>query len=127
MPMTPPVDGPPPSPATDPTAAREAGQPMPISGLASPIQMQGSGPDLSGILMLGQKIEEGMLSIAQAVPAIADGINQAKSMFMAALAQFASQSGSSNGSMPGAGATGQVVTQAGAQFPGGGQGSARPF
>ncbi len=127
MPMTPPIDGPPPSPATDPVAAKEAGQPMPVSQLANPIQMQGGGPDLSGILMLGEKVEQGMLSIAQAVPSISGEIGAAKEMFMAALAKFMSTSGSSNGSMPGQSPRGQIVSQAGNQFPGGGQGSGRPF
>lgn len=127
MPFTPPVDGPPPSPATDPAAAKEAGQPMPVSGLASPIQLASGGPDLSGILMLGEKVEQGMLSIAQAVPTIAPEIEQAKAVFMAAMAKFLTTAGNSNGSMPGQAPRGQVVTQAGAQFPGGGQGSGRPF
>ena len=133
--MTPPVDGPPPSPATNPAAAREAGQPMPnqapggggAAGLANPISMQQQGPDLSGILKMGEMIEQGMLSIAQSVPQIADEMGQAKAIFMAALGKFVSTSGQSNGSMPGAAARGQVVTQAGSQFPGGGQGSGRPF
>lgn len=127
MPFTPPVDGPPPSPATDPAAAQEARQPMPIDQLASPIQMQGSGPDLSGILTMAEHIEQGMLSIAGAVPQIADEMGQAKALFMAAIGRFVSQAGSSNGSMPAQSPKGQQVTQAGAQFPGGGQGAGRPF
>lgn len=127
MPMTPPLDGAPPSPATSPEAAREVGRPMPVSGLAQPMAMQPQGPDLSGILTLGEKVEQGMLSIAQAVPPIAAEIEQAKAMFMAALGKFISQAGASNGSMPAGAPKGQVVTQAGAQFPAGGQGAGRPF
>jgi hypothetical protein len=126
MPFTPPVDGPPPSPATSPAAAQETGQQNPVSNLAQPMQMQGQGPDLSGILQLGQKLVEGTLALAQAVPIIAPEMNQIKELFMAALGKISSQS-PGNGSMPGAGAKGTVVTQAGPQFPGGGQTAGRPF
>lgn len=127
MAITPPIDGPPPSPATDPAAAKEAGQPMPVSGLASPMQMQQQGPDLSGILKMGEAIEQGLLSMMQAVPQVAPDLEAVKNQFMAVLGKFVGQAGSSNGSMPGPGARGQVVTQAGANFPAGGQGSGRPF
>ena len=127
MPIQPPVDGPPPSPATDPAAAQEAKQPMPVSGLANPIQMQGQGPDLSGVLKMAEAVEQGLLSIMQAVPQIAPDLEQVKAMFMASVGKFVGQAGSSNGSMPGAGVRGQVVTQAGSQFPAAGQGAGRPF
>jgi hypothetical protein len=132
MPFTPPVDGPPPSPATDPAAAQEVGRPGPAqppgasAGLAKPLQMQGSGPDLSGVLTLGQKLVEGALSLAQAVPVIAGEMAQVKELIMTALGKIASQS-PGNGSMPGPNPQGQVVTQAGPQFPGGGQGAGKPF
>lgn len=127
MAFTPPVDGPPPSPATDPAAAQEVGKPMPVSGLAKPMQIQGSGPDLSGVLTLGQKLVEGMLALAQAAPIMAGDIAQAKEILMTGLGKVASSAGGGNGSMPGASPTGQVVSGAGPQFPAGGQTSGRAF
>lgn len=100
---------------------------MPVSGLANPIQMQGQGPDLSGVLKMAEAVEQGLLSIMQAVPQVAPDLEQVKAMFMASIGKFVGQAGSSNGSMPGAGVRGQVVTQAGAQFPAAGQGAGRPF
>lgn len=125
------TDGAPPSPATDPAAAQEVGQPMALSGLSSPMQLQASGPDLSGIFTLIQKLEEGLLTLAQAVPMIAPDIEHARVILMQAGGKFATQATGSGTSPsaplvpgaptggPAAGApTGQVVTQAGAQFPG---------
>lgn len=119
MPMTPPVDGPPPSPATDPAAAKEAGQPFPISQLAGPMAMQPQGPDLSGVNTLIQKLQEGLLTLSGALPMIAPELEQCRSILAAAAGRFLSQVASSSGK-PGAGPapTGQVVSPAGPQFPG---------
>lgn len=127
MPFTPPVDGPPPSPATDPAAAREVGQPIPASQLAAPMQIQPQGPDLSGILQLGHQIDQGLLSLASAVPTIADGIGRIRGQLDALMGQFASTAGQSNGSMPAAQPRGQVISQSGNQWPAGGQQAGRPF
>lgn len=122
--VIPSTDGPPPSPDLDPAAAREAGrpQPMPISGLASPMQAAPQGPDVSGIYTLGQKLEEGLLALSQAAPSIATDLEQCRSLLMNALGKFATQSSGSgtSGTLPVVPPpTGQVVTPAGAQFPGG--------
>lgn len=119
------TDGPPPSPAIDPAAAKETRQPPPpgaqaqqIQGLAPGIGMPQQGADLSGILTLGQKVEESMLTLMQAAPIMAPELEQARTLLMNALGKFANQGGS-NGSMPkGPAPSGSVVTPAGAQFPG---------
>lgn len=94
--------------------------------------MMGAGPDLSGILTLGEKLEQGLITLAQAVPLIAPDLEQAKALLMNALGRFAAQAGGTgtSSSMPlsatPGGPTGTVVSQAGAQFPGS-QGGGRPF
>lgn len=154
MPITAPIDGPPPSPETDPAAAREVGRPS--SQVAQLTAGQNTampaGPDLSGILVLGQKIVEGLLALAQAAPSIAGDMDQAQGIVMNALGKFSSQAATSPGTSPsmplatplpggapaggGGGAPaapggpppqGQVVTQAGVQFPGAVGGSSRAF
>lgn len=89
-----------------------------------PLNQQGN--DMSGVLGLGQKISEGMLAMAQMAPDIADDLGQARAMFMAALARYTSGANKppDQGSMPSKGA---VVTQAGPQFPAGGQGAGKPY
>ncbi len=149
MAITAPIDGPPPSPETDPAAAREAGRPAAqIAQLtAGQNSAMPAGPDLSGILVLGQKLVEGMLALAQAAPLIAPEMDQAQSIVMNALGKFSSQAATGTGTSssmplatplpggqtaptpPGGGPPpqGQVVTQAGSQFPGAVSGSSRPF
>lgn len=125
MPITAPIDGPPPSPETDPAAAREVGRPS--AQVAQLTAGQGqtpgmpAGPDLSGVLVLGQKIVEGMLALAQAAPQIAPEMDQAQSIVMNALGKFSSEAAS------GPPARGQVVDQAGSQFPGAFSGNSRPY
>lgn len=136
------LDGPPPSPETDPAAAAEAGRPAAqvqqlIGGQGGSAAM-GPGPDMSGIMTLGQKLEEGLLTLAQAAPLIAPDMEQARSILMNALGKFAASASagpsSSSAPMPGPGgvpATGQpptglTPTQAGSQFPGA-QGGGKPF
>ena len=125
MPIAPPTDGPPPSPALDPAAARETGQPMPntqgIQGLASPMSLQPQGPDLSVVNKMFQAVKEALLLLAQAVPAQAAGLQNIISLVDTEAKTF----GNTNGSTPGA--TGQVTTQAGAQFPGGGISQGKSF
>lgn len=119
-----PIDGPPPSPATDPAAAREVG--MPIDQLTTPMQIQPQGPDLSGLNTLGQKLIEGMLALAQAAPVIARDMDMAVATMQQALGKLGSQAGmGGSGSMPPR-VAGSVVTQAGAQFPGS-QAGGRPY
>lgn len=150
MPITAPIDGPPPSPETDPAAAREVGRPS--SQVAQLTAGQNTampaGPDLSGILVLGQKLVEGLLALAQAAPLIAPEMDQAQGIVMNALGKFSSQAATGTGTsssmplatpLPGAPAggapggqggpppRGQVVTQAGYQFPGAISGSSRAF
>lgn len=151
MALTAPIDGPPPSPETDPTAAREAGRPASqvaqLTGGQNPAMP--AGPDVSGILVLGQKIVEGMLALAQAAPLIAPDMDQAQAIVMNALGKFSSQAATGTGSSPslplaggapqmggGGGAPApsqapppksQVVSQDGTQFPGAYQGGSRPF
>lgn len=133
------LDAAPPNPVTDPAAAQESspirtmtgGQPPPgatgAPGNANPggVPQQ---PDLSGILMLGQKLSEGMITLQQALPAQAGQISQAQALLENALANWMQQQSSSMGAMggpmsppPGS------VTQAGPQYPGGGFGAGRAF
>lgn len=118
MPIAPPLDGPPPSPAVDPAAAQETG--------ASPGQVQSllggqnpafpSGPDLSGVLTLGQKIDAALTTLAQAVPLISPEIQQMQAILTNALGKFSATSTGSgtSGQMP----MGMVVSPTGNQFPG---------
>ena len=123
------LNGPPPSPMIDPAAAQESN---PMRTLVGPqaAQMQ-QGPDVSGLLMLGQKLSEGLLTLAQAVPEIADDINQCDGILKNALARvLETQAGTgTSSSTPIGGAPTSPppgsVTQAGVQFPGGGFGQGR--
>jgi hypothetical protein len=85
------------------------------------MSMQSQGPDLSGVNKMFQAIKEALLLLAQSVPAQAAGLQQIISQVDAEAAKF----GSANGAQPGA--TGQVTTQAGAQFPGGGIAHGKSF
>lgn len=142
-PIAPPTDGPPPNPVTSPAAAQEAGAaPSAITALLGGAGGATQGPDLSGIMMLGQKLEQGLISLAQAVPLIAPDLDQCKAMLLNALGKFASSTVGGTGTSPtapmqtmpgqpqpqaGGGApTGMSVSQAGPQFPGA-QGGGRPF
>lgn len=125
------LDAAPPSPVTSPPAASESSKLQMLTGGAAPGQPGGPGdgqsssaPDLSGIMLLGQKLDEGLLSLAQALPAQAGLFGQASELLKNAIAQ-AMQSqpggGAAGGGMAPAGAT----TQAGTQFAGGGFGAGR--
>lgn len=127
------LDGPPPSPVTSPPAASESSQMKMLTGGAAPGQPggpgsgQGSAPDMSGIMMLGQKIEEALLSLAQALPAQGGIFGQAAELLKNGIAQaMQSQPGGAGGVQPGGGAPAGSVTQAGNQFPGGGFNAGRP-
>lgn len=127
------LDGPPPSPVTSPPAASESSQMKMLTGGAAPGQPGGPGagqpagaPDMSGIMMLGQKIEEALLSLAQALPAQGGIFGQAAELLKNGIAQaMQSQPGGGAGTQPGGGAPAGSVTQAGNQFPGGGFGAGR--
>jgi hypothetical protein len=86
-------------------------------------------PDLSGLLMLGQKLSEGLLTLAQAVPEIADDIAQCDGILKNALARvLETQAGAGASMMPGGEPSSPPpgsVTQAGVQFPGGAFGQGR--
>lgn len=129
MPMIAPTDGPPPSPALDPAAAQEAGRPAsavqtltagqrPSAAMGGnmPGAMQGGGPDLSGIMVLGQKIDEALLALAQAAPVIGPDVQQMQAILMNALGKFAAQASSAGPGQPQP--TGLTVSRSGPQFPG---------
>lgn len=131
------LDGPPPSPVTAPAAASESSQMKMLTGGAAPGQPGGpgagqpaGGTDLSGIMMLGQKISEALMSLAQALPAQGAIFGQADELLKNGIAQ-AMQSqpggGGAAGGAPGAGAApAGSTTQSGTQFPGGGFNAGRP-
>jgi hypothetical protein len=104
-----------------------------LTGGAAPGQPGGPGagqptgaPDLSGIMMLGQKVEEALMSLATALPAQAGTFNQAAELLKNGIAQ-ALQSQPGGGPTAGGGAApAGAVSQAGPQFPGGGFNAGRP-
>lgn len=135
----------PPNPVTSPAAAGESspirtltggmpppqpGQPAPPGGAPSGIPQ---GPDNSGLLILGQKLSEGILTLAQAMPEVAGQLDQARAMLENALANWSQQTMSNQDQQmgaPGAGVANpppQATTQSGPQFPGGGFGQGRAF
>jgi hypothetical protein len=92
------------------------------------------GPDLTGIMALGSKIDEAILSLAGVMPEVAQQLDQARELIANAVAGYLQTTSSMGGSVPGIpGAPGGTagmprgggVTQAGNQFPGGGFGSGR--
>jgi hypothetical protein len=119
------LNTPPPSPATNPTAQAEsnpgARMAMLTQGMA-PLQASAQ-PDLSGILGLGQKLSEGILSLQQALPDVSGTLEQARSLIESALAQYLSSQSAGQPASPPPGA----VTQTGTQYPGGGFTSGKPF
>lgn len=131
------LSGPPPSPQLDPAAAAaQATPPNPMRTLAGPAGGVGqspggapAGPDQSGLLQLGQKLQEGLLTLAQAAPDISDDMNQCVGILQNALAKvLESQAGTGTaGKGPIGGPPAPVVTQSGVQNPGGGFGAGKPF
>lgn len=108
---------------------------MPVSGLAPSIGGGGggagtppqSGPDFSGVMMLGNKLEQGLLALSQAIPSAAGQLDQARELMMDALAQFAATASSMTSQDTQAPKPqGLTVTGAGSQFPGSQRGG-RPF
>lgn len=91
------------------------------------------GPDNSGLLILGQKLSEGILTLAQAMPEVAGQLDQARAMLENALANWSQQTMSNQDQQMGAPGSGLAspppgaTTQAGAQFPGGGFQAGRAF
>lgn len=127
------LDGPPPSPVTAPAAASESSQMKMLTGGAAPGQPGGptgpgarpsGAPDMSGIMMLSQKVDEALMSLAQALPAQAAVFGQAAELLKNAVAQ-AMQSQPGGGGATGGGAPMGSSSQAGPQFPGGGFGAGR--
>jgi hypothetical protein len=130
------LDAPPPSPVTSPPAARESSQlglltggAPPMSGMAGPPGMP-QGPDLSGVMALGQKIDEAILTIASVMPEIAGQLDQARELIANAVAGFLQNQGSAPGvpGVPGGTAgmpRGGGIVQAGNSVPGGGFGQGR--
>lgn len=140
MPLNAPIDGPPPSPETDPAAAKEAGRPAAqVAGLTAGQgqtgPMMGAGPDLSGIMALGMKIDEAVATMAQAVPLVAPEMEQIRALLTNALGKFSASGGT--GSSPSAplvnpagapsGPAPAPVAAAGAGFPGAISGNSRPY
>ena len=128
------LDGPPPNPATDPRAAAESSPTRTLIGGTPPGQPGQSappaGPDMSGVLMLGEKVTEAMISLAQMMPAHTGLIDQARALLETALAQWV-QGQASAAMQPGMGVPSSpppgAVSQAGPQYPGGGMHMGRPF
>lgn len=137
------LDGPPPSPVTSPAAASNVSRLAMLTGGAAPGQggppgasgppgpggmpgsVRSSGqPDLSGVMALGQKISEAILSLASALPAQAGIFDQARELIENAVAQAMQGQAGAGGAMSGA-PSGAATTQAGPQFPGGGFGAGR--
>lgn len=129
------LDEAPPNPVTDPTAAAESSPTRTLTGGVPPgtpgASQPAAGPDMSGVLMLTQKVSEAILSLSQMMPNQAGLLDQARTMLETAAAQWVTGQASAQmqpGGMdvptsppPGA------VSQAGAQWPGGGFGAGRPF
>lgn len=133
------LDGPPPSPVVSPAAASESSKMQMLTGGAAPGQPGGptgpgarpsGAPDLSGIMMLGQKVDEALMSLAQALPAQAGIFGQASELLKNAIAQALQSQPGGGGPVGGAGgpaggSPAGATTQAGNQFPGGGFGAGR--
>jgi hypothetical protein len=89
-----------------------------------------AGPDLAGMMALGQKIDEAILTLAGVMPEAAGQLDQARELIANAVAGYLQTQGSTPG-IPGTpGGTagmprGGGVVQAGNQFPGGGFGAGR--
>lgn len=103
-----------------------------LTGGASPAQPGGPGqgqpagaPDMSGIMMLGQKVDEAIMALATALPAQAGTFGQASELVKNGIAQ-ALQSQPGGGPAQGGGAPAGATTQSGTQFPGGGFNAGRP-
>lgn len=140
------LDGPPPSPVLNPEAASNSSKLQMLTGGAAPGQPGGPGSagapagaqnDMAGVLALGQKISEAILTLSQAMPAQAGQLDQGRELIENAIAQFLQTSGGTGTSPtapmqaapPAPGAppanAGPPVTQSGTQFPGGGFGAGR--
>lgn len=130
------LDGPPPSPVTSPPAASNVSKLGMLTGGAAPGQPGGpsgtgapagpsAAPDLTGVMALGQKLVEAILSLASALPAQAGIFDQARELIENAIAQGLQSQGATRGAMSGS-PSGAASTQAGPQFPGGGFAAGRP-
>lgn len=128
------LNGPPPSPVTSPAAASNVSKLGMLTGGAGPGQPGGpsgaggagptAAPDLSGVMALGQKITEAILSLASALPGQAGLFDQARELIENGIAQALQSQSATRAGMSGA-PSGQASTQAGPQFPGGGFGAGR--
>jgi hypothetical protein len=92
--------------------------------------MPPAGPDLTGVMALGQKIGEAILMLAGTMPDVAPQLNQALELVANAVASHLQTQGSTPGipGTPGGNAgmpRGGGMVQAGVQYPGGGFGSGR--
>lgn len=146
------LDAAPPNPATDPRAAAESspirtltgGQPPGgPGGMGGPGGQPGapgapgqpgapggmpSGPDNSGLVMLGQKVSDTFLILMQGMPEVAELLHQSQAMLDNALAQWMQQTMGGGGAGIAGGPPTQAmptVSQAGSTFPGGGFGMGR--
>ncbi len=92
--------------------------------------MPSSGPDLGGLMTLGQKIDEAILTLASVMPDVAPQLGQARELVANAVANYLQNQGNTPGipGVPGGNAgapRGGGIVQAGTQFPGGGFGQGR--
>ena len=131
------LDAPPPSPVTSPPAARESTKLGMLTGGAPPMPgaggsggmpgMGSSAPDLSGVMALGQKIDEALLALADVMPESAGQFDQARELVANGVASYLQKQGSTPGvpGVPGGTAGMPRGDAASNQFPGGGFGQGR--
>lgn len=90
-----------------------------------------AGPDLKGLMMLGQQIDGAILTLAGVMPEVATQLDQARELIANAVAGYLQGVGSGSPGIPGAPGgnagmpRGGSVVQAGNAFPGGGFGQGR--
>lgn len=103
------LDRPPPSPQLE-----QAGGAPSMQGLVGDANTTLPGPDMGGLIQLGQTIDESLLLLAQALPQASEQLSQARELVMGALATASQETAMA----PPARDTEQLATT-GRQFPGG--------
>ena len=103
------LDRPPPSPQLE-----QAGGAPSMQGLVGDAQTTMPGPDMGGLIQLGQTIDESLLLLAQALPQGSEALGQARELVMGVLAQASQETAMA----PPARDTEELQTT-GRQFPGG--------
>lgn len=102
------LDSTPPSPEI---ANRQPSMQGLLGGDSAPGATDVPGPDMGGILQLGQQLDESILLLAQALPAGAPELSQARELIKQALAKALAMA-------PQMGTPSSSPTEPGAQFPG---------